>query len=320
VVNAAPNYAGQLCYATVEMCNAVSPCAYMDPPQNCTSSVNSSLTTCSSGPSNLNTSNFVNQSVYVNYADQFVCDAVNVLNVTGNITFGAIPGASGLLCYPDVDSCNNSPLNPCSPSTPCLPDPTWCGSGMALAFSNSSGGASNQFACTALQVPTGAVPQGNEFMCFDTQAHCEADPNSGCSPNGVTYSAVNRKVVFNSSNAQLPQTYRCVNDTAFCAGGLTRSLAPWVCPTSYQLNSAPTADGILCYKDANSCAVSGANSCWGNSSGLPSCAQGLALCAGVQGQGYTWGCSIGTLSSFISSPPYVPGPYRLALLQARILA
>ena len=301
----------------------MSPCAYMDPPQSCTSSFNSSLTTCSSGPSNLNTSNLVDQSVYVNYVDQFVCDAVNVIEAaittdSGAVMggTGAIPGASGLLCYPDAVTCNDSPLNPCNSSIPCALDLTWCGSGMALAFSSSSGGASNQFACTALQVPTGAVPQGNEFMCFDTQAHCEADPNSGCSPNGVIYSAVHRQVVFNSSNAQLPQTYRCVNDPAFCAGGLAKGNSSWVCPTSYQPNSAPSADGILCYSDANSCAVSGANSCWGNSSNLPSCAQGLDLCYGVQG--YTWGCSIGTLSSFISSPPYVPGPYRLSLLQARI--
>ena len=278
----------------------MSPCAFMGPPQNCTSSFNSSLTTCSSGPSNLNTSNLVNQSVFVDYVDQFVCDAVNVIDPTAGT--GAIPGASGLLCYPDVDSCNSSPLNPCSPSTPCLPDPTWCGSGMALAFSNSSGGITNQFACTALQLPTGAVPQGNEFMCFDTQAHCEADPNSGCSSTGSNYSI--HEIVFSSTDAQLPQTYRCVNDTAFCSGGKTNATTTWVCPTSYQLNSIPSADGVLCYSDARSCAVSGANSCWGNSSGLPPCTNNTDACAGLTD--FPWGCSIATLSTYIASPPYVP--------------
>jgi len=299
VINAAPNYAGQLCYATLEECNLISPCKYMQPPQSCVSSFNSSLTTCSSGPSNLNTSNLVDQSVYVDYVDQFVCDAVNVIDP--NAGTGAIPGASGLLCYPDADSCNNSPLNPCNSSVPCSLDLTWCGSGMAFAFSRSSG-VSNVYACTALQVPTGALPQGNEFMCFDTQENCEADPSSGCSPNGVSFS--NREVVFDSSDAQLPRTYRCVDDATFCTGGLAKGISSWMCPTSYQLNSHPNADGVMCYSDAKSCVVSGANSCWGGTSGLPPCTGDIDSCTDVPG--YNWGCIYITLSTYITSPPCVP--------------
>ena len=276
-----------------------SPCAYMQPQQSCVSSFNSSYTTCSSGPSNLNTSNLVNQSVYVDGVDQFVCDAVNVLDPVAGTA--AIPGASGLLCYPDAVSCQTSSLNPCNASVPCSLDLTWCGSGMALAFSNSSGGAPDVYACTALQVPAGALPQGNEFMCFDTQAHCEANPSAGCSPTGVAYSPSQRQIVFSPSNAQLPQTYRCVNDAAFCAGGLAQGTSAWVCPTSYQLNALPSADGVLCYTDAASCAVSGANSCWG-SNNLPACSN-TSSCTGVSD--YPWGCSIATLSTYISSPPYV---------------
>jgi hypothetical protein len=113
-----------------------------------------------------------------------------------------------------------------------------------------------------------------------------------------------RNIVFSPPNAQLPQTYRCVNDTAFCAGGVAQGKSSWVCPTSYQLNALASADGVLCYSDAASCAVSGANSCWGGTTGLPPCTNNTDACNGVSG--YPWGCSVATLSTFISSPPYAP--------------
>ena len=192
---AAPTYAGQLCFTNLDDCNLYSPCAYLSPRRECNASLASVFTTCTSGPANLNSSNLAKLQDGMNFTvvprsnatgtwstdyysdathdnvDQFVCDAVNE-------DFGAIPGASGLLCYPTPAACASDPLNPCSASTPCALDLTWCGSGMALAF-GSKLGANNSWACTALQVPAGARPQGNEFQCFDSRAHCGARPRRG---------------------------------------------------------------------------------------------------------------------------------------------
>ena len=194
---AAPTYAGQLCFTSFEECNMYSPCAYLH--RNCSASLASNLTSCTSGPANLNSSNLaqldmtrvVNTSAWngtatittttsttddvaYDFIDQFVCDAVNE-------DFVAIPGASGLLCYANQAACQADPLNPCGDcaaddtASCCALDLTWCGSGMALAFGLlAHPPANNSWACTALQVPNGTLPQGNEFQCFDTQEQCGA--------------------------------------------------------------------------------------------------------------------------------------------------
>ena len=147
---AAPTYAGQLCFSRFEDCNRYSPCAYLPGKPNCSASLASLSTTCTSGPANLNSSNLAQldmvcnitrtglpcqtptststtEDIPVDGEDQFVCDAVNK-------PYGAIPGASGMLCYPNATACQVDPLNPCSAATPCGEDLTWCGSGMALGF------------------------------------------------------------------------------------------------------------------------------------------------------------------------------------------
>ena len=200
-MSAAATYAQQQCFSSFEECNKYSPCAYLSSRRNCSASLASLFTTCTSGPANLNSSNLAHldmanvtksnatstwivsttEDVTVDGEDQFVCDAVNE-------NWSAIPGASGMLCYPNATACASDPLNPCSAATPCAQDLTWCGSGMALAF-GSLQGYNNSWACTALQVPNGTLPQGNEFQCFDTQENCGACPRYGC---GVVASSSSR--------------------------------------------------------------------------------------------------------------------------------
>jgi hypothetical protein len=205
------------------------------------------------------------EDVTVDGVDQFVCDFVNE-------EYGAIPGASGLLCYGSQSGCEADALNPCSASgSRCALDLTWCGSGMALAFGSlwNSSSANNTWACVSLQVPAGALPQGNEFQCFDNQSSCEAPApagamyTSGCSATGVVYNASLRGVEWESTS-RTPLQYRCVQDTSFCVGGLAGPAGSrWMCPTSYQLNAQPTSDGSMCFADYASCTMSGANSCLG---------------------------------------------------------
>ena len=170
--------------------------------------------------------------------------------------------------YPTADSCVADPLNPCSVNTPCTEDAAWCSSGMALAFGLIAKPTPvyNTWTCSALQVPAGALPQGNEFQCFDSQAHCEAPPAAGslwsnpCSASGVDYVGV-RSVQWDSIT-QRPLQYRCQQNALFCSGGLaTGSGHVWTCPASYQLNALPNPDGVMCFTDFDSCTMSGANSC-----------------------------------------------------------
>jgi hypothetical protein len=296
---AAPTYAGQLCYSSFDECNMYSPCAYLDTPQNCSASLASLLTTCTSGPANLNSSNLAfldfltnasgtftstTDDVTVDGVDQFVCDAVNK-------DFNAIPGASGMLCYPNAVACQADPLNPCNENATCALDMTWCGSGMALAFGSmmsacpvmsccpsarsercalnlclpaaDSSNANNTWACTLLQVPPLALPQGNEFQCFYNQSACEAEPApgsmyaNGCSESGIEYTG-DRSVAFNAITG-LPVKYRCQLNSTFCRGGLAGPASySWACPASYQLNSVASLDGSLCFADFDSCTMSGA--------------------------------------------------------------
>ena len=161
--------------------------------------------------------------------------------------------------YPNAESCEADPLNPCSTAAPCLLYPAWCGSGMALGFGNYIfGGGGNMWACVTLQVPAGALPQGNEFMCFDSKAHCEAPSPAGsmianpCSADGIEYIG-DRLVTFD--NNQQPVKYQCQLNSTFCVGGLAglaglaEDAHSWVCPASYQINSMANADGILCFAD-----------------------------------------------------------------------
>ena len=176
MVQAAPTYASQLCYSSLTACNTHSACAYMDGSPPCVASLASFYTTCASGLANFNSSNLsevLNNGNPEDGVDQFICDAENAM-------FGAIPGASGMLCYPNATWCEADPLNPCSTVTPCQLYPAWCGSGMALGFGDQNfGNGGNSWACVTEQVPAGALPQGNEFQCFDTQAHCGACPPYG---------------------------------------------------------------------------------------------------------------------------------------------
>jgi hypothetical protein len=305
---AEPNYANQMCFSRFADCNTYSPCAYLAQPKNCSASLASLLTTCTSGLANLNSSNAATldepTDLLEDGVDQYVCDAVNRQN-------GAIPGASGLLCYGSQISCEVDALNPCTTGgSRCALDLTWCGSGMALAFGSmwDSSKPNNTWACVSMQVPAGALPQGNEFQCFDTQASCEAPPpagamyTSGCSATGVVYDPALRGVAWDSTSLT-PVQYRCVNDSSFCAGGLAGPKgSTWMCPTSYQLNAKPNADGGLCFSDIDSCTMSGANSCLGPP--LPNCtlmSGDGGACAGVTG--FPYSCSIATLSTYVSSPP-----------------
>jgi hypothetical protein len=186
---------------------------------------------------------------------------------------------------------------------------------MALAFGSmwDPTAADNVWGCVALQIPAGALPQGNEFQCFASQEACEAEPPpgsmylSGCSASGVNFDPALRGVAWDSTS-RTPLQYRCRQDSGFCAGGQAGPAGfTWMCPTAYQLNAQPTQDGSMCFSDFNSCTMSGANSCL--SDPLPLCqllnATG-GVCEGVTD--FPYGCTMRTLSMYISSPPPPPSP------------
>jgi hypothetical protein len=129
-MQAAPTYAGQMCFSTIQDCNLYSPCAYLSPRAYCNASLASRYSTCTSGPANLNSSNLAfldfltnasgtftstTDDKVVDGVDQFLCDVPN-------IQYNALPGASGMLCYPTATACAADPLNPCSATTPCGQD------------------------------------------------------------------------------------------------------------------------------------------------------------------------------------------------------
>jgi hypothetical protein len=118
--------------------------------------------TCTSGAANGCSSDAV---------PQWVCEDVAT---AGHVA----PAASGLMCYDTVQACEQDVTNPCHLSSqPCSYDLSLCGSGFSLEYGFS-------FGCTA-STPAEAFPQGNEYLCYTTQAACEGDAPSGCSASGT---------------------------------------------------------------------------------------------------------------------------------------
>ena len=271
------SYSNVQCYTSLSNCNTYSPCSSLGLP--CVASTDASVVvTCASGAANT----LVNTS-----STLYMCNALPLM-------YDAASAASGVLCYGNATTCLNDPTNLCNSTVPCVYDQTVCGSGYALASGNA-------WACEALSIggpafgvappdPNAQNTQGNEYLCYTSQAACEIDFLSGCSSSGT----------------------RCINDTyatgappydsrAFCIGGFAVSTgSTWFCPNSLQygavVSTYPASVGEMCFNSTQACDISGSNAC----SSDHECTPNTVACSTP---GYSIYCDLAPLTYIVTSPP-----------------
>ena len=145
---------------------------------------------------------------------------------------GAIPTASGQLCFDSITNCSRAP-NACSNDSPCAADVSSCQTG-AAAFS-----AHSHHVVCSLAEPELAFANGAGALCFVSAAACEGAPNA-CSG----------------------RTLPCVRDLKACSTGRAASQAGavWSCPADVPPGALPNAAGRYCYDVLANCEA-GASAC-----------------------------------------------------------
>jgi len=282
-----PNADNQGCYDTFAHCQAAGACLGTNAncttaacsqtgtsASSCISTQYSSAITCTNGVVN-------GMRPYNQYS--FVCEE-------DMDTVNTAESPSGLLCYASLAACNTDLSNPCNGTTPCNLQTDLCDSGY-------SGSAGFSYACP-LTFPSGAIPQGNNLLCYDTQLSCESDPTYGCSAVATATSP------------------NCKQDTVTCGSGSAKSAAAtWFCPTQYpqgtvaypaggylgQTGSHPNpTSGEFCYNSTQWCYLSGANSCNGTIGFL--CQEDATACAGASG---LFACEVksSAVTTALAQPP-----------------
>ena len=260
---------------------------------------------------------------------------------TCNATYppGSLPNGAGQLCYDTLANCVGGP-NACNDSSPCLPSPSICGTGVV-------GPTPSSYFCP-LDMPPNSQPNGGGQLCYNLATDCNNGPNycaensnSACAldtatcgtgivgPTSLNYfcsydqpqtttlgkpgslpDAAGGNCYFtqadclNGPNACVDPAAECLPDYTTCSTGLAGPTSAWFyCAKDTPTGSVPDGGGELCWGSPGAC-FNGPNAC---GPGTP-CGLDFATCStGPAGPApNNWYCSLDTPVGTQTGNPALP--------------